>query len=302
MRSVDLSVLSRYNFKKAMALAESNNLASPVAPTEDVTNNVRKKEKVNDVNKSSGTSDGYTGELVKNDGELTPKELKKKLSDDLDRKAIKQKAEIEDLKIDADADTEKAQIEAQGAKAQIEAHSIPEQAKLYEERKVLEAATENLELKQKLDREVVDHRKSNLDNDSLEISNEERRHLLETGKLRETEFQKRQKMNRIFRGIAMAVIAILSLIIIALLLWRMYRWSVEEPLIKEVEKVVKVVEEVSVEVIKEVEVEKTVIPEECTQIRRNGKVFISCDGVTVEGASTIGDSGKTVPDLLGPVE
>ncbi|WP_104399247.1 hypothetical protein [Vibrio penaeicida] len=86
--------------------------------------------------------------------------------------------------------------------------------------------------------------------------------------------------------LALAIISILSLIVSLLFgLYRLYRWVTEEPLIKTVEK--------------QVEVEKEVIPDECTQIRRNGKVYISCDGVKVEGAPTIGDSGiNQVPELI----
>ncbi len=96
----------------------------------------------------------------------------------------------------------------------------------------------------------------------------------------------------------MVLFALLLLLIFAAIAYRMWRWSVEEPLIKEVIEEVVVEKEVIEEVIKEVEVEKEVIPPECTQIRRNGKVYVSCDGVTIDGSPTISESGVEVPELL----
>ncbi len=89
-----------------------------------------------------------------------------------------------------------------------------------------------------------------------------------------------------------------SFLLLSPIAYRMWRWSVEEPLIKEVIEEVVVEKEVIEEVIKEVEVEKEVIPPECTQIRRNGKVYVSCDGVTIDGSPTISESGVEVPELL----
>jgi hypothetical protein len=114
-------------------------------------------------------------------------------------------------------------------------------------------------------------------------------------------------------------ILLISLLIVALLLasffglYRLYRWSTEALLIKEIEKRVEVeiivekeipVEKIVEKVIeKEVPVEKIVekevIPEECTQIRRNGRIYVSCDGVKIDGSPTIGDSGVIfVPELV----
>ena len=81
-------------------------------------------------------------------------------------------------------------------------------------------------------------------------------------------------------------------------IYRLYRWSVEEPLIKEVEKIVKVetIVEKEVETIVEKEVDKT--PELCSQIRRN-KIYMNCYGVTINGSPTIQESGvKNVPELI----
>ena len=71
------------------------------------------------------------------------------------------------------------------------------------------------------------------------------------------------------------------------------------------EKLVEKRVEVPVEKIVEKPVEKIVekevptIPDECTQIRRNGKIYVSCDGVTVDGAPTIGESGvDNIPELV----
>ncbi|MGF1763392.1 hypothetical protein [Aliivibrio kagoshimensis] len=98
---------------------------------------------------------------------------------------------------------------------------------------------------------------------------------------------------------------LLLLLIVALLViavYRAYRWAIEAPLIKEiiseieVEKIVEKVVEVETIVEKKVEV----IPDECTQIRRNGKIFIDCDGTKINGVNTISDAGIVeVPQLLG---
>lgn len=140
-----------------------------------------------------------------------------------------------------------------------------------------------------------------------------------------------------FKLFLLFLITIFLILLLATALYRVYRWVVEEPLIKhvevekivekevevekivevEVEKIVekeveveveKIVEkEVEVEVEKivekevevEVEVEKVVVPEECTQIRRNGKIFINCDGVKIDGVSTLEESGlENIPELL----
>lgn len=86
----------------------------------------------------------------------------------------------------------------------------------------------------------------------------------------------------------------------ALLLYRAYRWCVEAPLIKEVVKQVEVEKPVERIVEKPVEKQVKVIPKECTQIRRNGEIYINCDGVTVKGgAHTVQESGiDKVPELL----
>ncbi|GAL18564.1 hypothetical protein JCM19235_1987 [Vibrio maritimus] len=100
----------------------------------------------------------------------------------------------------------------------------------------------------------------------------------------------------------LATVALLALIAALILaLYRFYRWTTEEPLIKEVERKVEVEKIVEKPVEVEKVVEKEVIPDECTQIRRNGKVYVSCDGVTIDGAPTISDSGvDNVPDLITP--
>lgn len=105
------------------------------------------------------------------------------------------------------------------------------------------------------------------------------------------------KRNRNFRELMMMLLVILLLITLAATGYRMWRWSVEEPLIKMVEKEVIIEKEIIEEVIREVE--REVIPPECTQIRRNGKVYVSCDGVTIDGVPTISESNVEVPELLG---
>lgn len=80
----------------------------------------------------------------------------------------------------------------------------------------------------------------------------------------------------------------LMLIFVAVLgLYYLYRMATEEPIIKTV-----------TETVTET-IEKEVIPEECTQVRRNGKIYVSCDGVTVQGASTLAESGvDDIPELI----
>lgn len=70
-------------------------------------------------------------------------------------------------------------------------------------------------------------------------------------------------------------------------LYYLYRFVTEEPIIQTV-----------TETVTET-IEKEVIPEECTQVRRNGKIYVSCDGVTVKGAPTLAESGvDEIPELI----
>ncbi len=95
------------------------------------------------------------------------------------------------------------------------------------------------------------------------------------------------------------VFFLLFSILVSLLLYRLYRWTVEAPLIKEVVKQVEVPVEKRVEVPVEKIVEKEVIPEGCSQMRRNGKIYINCDGQKVEGVPTLGEEGlQKAPELL----
>lgn len=125
--------------------------------------------------------------------------------------------------------------------------------------------------------------------------------------LKRAEREEKEALSRFHRDRALGWLKTASLLLLficliiflALALYRSFRWATEEPIVREVEKVVEVEKEVEriVEVEKEVTV--TEIPEECTQIRRNGEIYVSCDGVTVSGSPTIGDSGlKEIPDLV----
>lgn len=79
--------------------------------------------------------------------------------------------------------------------------------------------------------------------------------------------------------ILLGIFSLLMAILLTLSVYKIYRVAVDGPM--------------------EVEKQVDVIPDECTQIRRNGKVYVSCDGVTVNGASTISESGvKNIPDLI----
>lgn len=98
------------------------------------------------------------------------------------------------------------------------------------------------------------------------------------------------RLDRLLRWLKLAFLLVLLLTVTlacVLGLYYLYRVVTEEPIIKTV-----------TETVTET-VEKEVIPEECTQVRRNGKVYVSCDGVTVQGAPTIADSGlDEIPELI----
>lgn len=71
----------------------------------------------------------------------------------------------------------------------------------------------------------------------------------------------------------------------ALGIYYLYRLAFETPII-ETKTVIK-------------KVEKEVIPKECSQIRRNGQIYISCDGVEIKDVPTLADSGiKEIPELI----
>lgn len=98
------------------------------------------------------------------------------------------------------------------------------------------------------------------------------------------------RLDRVLRWLKLAfllVLLIATTIAGALGLYYLYRMVTEEPIIKTV-----------TETVTET-IEKEIIPEECTQVRRNGKVYVSCDGVTVQGAPTIAESGlDEIPELI----
>lgn len=102
------------------------------------------------------------------------------------------------------------------------------------------------------------------------------------------------------RMIGTILLGLVVIALVALLLFRAYRWCVEAPLIKEVVRKVEVEKPVDRIVERPVEKRVKVIPKECTQIRRNGEIYINCDGVTVKGgAHTVQESGlEKVPELL----
>jgi len=109
--------------------------------------------------------------------------------------------------------------------------------------------------------------------------------------LREARF-----MSWVKRFLIVLLLVILVLLAGLVLYW-VYRWAVEDPIIKEVVKTVEVPVETIVTNTVNVPVE--VVPEECSQVRRNGKIYMNCDGVTIEGSPTIQESGvKDAPELL----
>lgn len=114
--------------------------------------------------------------------------------------------------------------------------------------------------------------------------------------------EKELRNNRIWSWVRRLLTLLFALVVLGFLLvvlFRFYRWAVEEPLIKEVEKRVEIPIEKIIETEVEREVEKIVTPEECTQIRRNGRIFMNCDGKVIEGSPTLGESGLTdIPELI----
>ncbi len=95
------------------------------------------------------------------------------------------------------------------------------------------------------------------------------------------------KALRWLKVLFLTILLLITLVTAGLGLYYLFRLVTEEPIIKTI-----------TETVTET-VEKEVIPEECTQVRRNGKVYVSCDGVTVQGAPTIAESGvKEIPELI----
>ncbi|SON53089.1 conserved protein of unknown function [Vibrio tapetis subsp. tapetis] len=191
-------------------------------------------------------------------------------------------------------------IEVAKKKHEAELHRLEaENTKALEEAEALKNQLETEQLRTKVI-ETSNSTQLKTHDTKQSILDKEHEHELKKLKLieKEQELQKQVVRNRIKN----ALIVIIALLLIALLclgIYRLYRWTVETPLIKEVIKKVEVPVETIVEKEKIVEKEVEVIPEECTQIRRNGKVYVSCDGVTIDGANTIGDSGlNKIPELI----
>lgn len=157
--------------------------------------------------------------------------------------------------------------------------------------------------KQKLEMEIASQSASTL---FAEEEREVKSNLLKVseGKAKHEEAQlefnlQRERLKSWLKLLTIVIVLLIFLIASILGLYRLYRWAVEEPLIKEVEKVIEVekVVEKEVEKIIEKEVDKT--PDVCSQIRRNGKIYMNCDGVIIDGSPTIGESGvKNAPELI----
>ena len=242
--------------------------------------------------------------------DMTPEELESHLAEYSKREAVlsqwaNDQAEIEAehikqiQRIETELNNSQQQNQAERLRTEQDIASRKEHARLQAERTLLAEEAKNQDLRSQLDREELEVKQMRLDQQTQIISNRERQHQINVDKQKQKAKTLREKRNRIFYALLMALLAILLLFILAAVAYRMWRWSVEEPLIKEVIEEVVVEKEVIEEVIKEVEIEKEVIPPECTQIRRNGKVYVSCDGVTIDGAPTISETGVDVPELLG---
>lgn len=92
-----------------------------------------------------------------------------------------------------------------------------------------------------------------------------------------------EKLSNLMRGLLYALLGVLMLMVLAASAYMLYRWATETP----------------ITIQKTVVEEKIETPEECTQVRRNGKIYMSCDGVKIDGADSIEQSGvKDVPELL----
>lgn len=183
------------------------------------------------------------------------------------------------------------------------------------EKRVTEAVELN---KKKLESQTIEQEIENKSNEMLRLKEETNNNINllkineEKERRKERHLQTKYRQSKVMSWLKILVWILLFIflwLVICLGLFRFYRWSVETPLIKEVEKIVEVEriieKEVEVEKIveKKVEVEKIiekeVIPEECTQIRRNGKVYVSCDGINIKGVPTISDSGLSeIPELI----
>jgi len=189
---------------------------------------------------------------------------------------------------------------------ELEQQAAYDRRVLSEEQKKIEAQIELEE--QKLKKQSLEQQ---ISEQELEIFNkqEESKHKASSARLHEEVKQReevdlgsRERRSRVLGWLKIAFTVLLfvaTLILLSIGLYRFYRWATEEPLIKEVEKMVEVEKVVEKKVEVEKLVEKEVIPDECTQIRRNGKVYVSCDGVKIDGKPTIGDSGlKEIPELV----
>lgn len=162
-------------------------------------------------------------------------------------------------------------------------------------RKKLEKQKLELEIANNLASTLLAKEESQTDANLLKIEEEKAKR--EEAELKS--FDSRERFKSWLKLIAIAIVLLVFLIASVIGLYRMYRWAVEEPLIKEVEKVVQVetIVEKEIEKIVEKEVDKT--PEACSQIRRNGKIYMNCDGVVIDGSPTIGASGvKDAPELI----
>ena len=272
--------------------------------------NHTKSHRIDDYFNRAGKSEIPQVDPFEGTENMTPEELETHLAEYSKREAILSKwahdqAEIEaehikqTHRIETELNNSQQQNEAERVRTEQDIASRNEHARLQAERELLAEEAKNQDLRSQLEREELEVKQIRLDQQNQIISNRKRQHQLNVDKQKQKAKTLQEKRNRIFHALLMALLAILLLLILAAVAYRMWRWSVEEPLIKEVIEEVVVEKEVIEEVIKEVEIEKEVIPPECTQIRRNGKVYVSCDGVTIDGAPTISETGVDVPELLG---
>lgn len=318
MRTIDLSLLHNYHKRKVAEneaprrTVETIVVSTPNSSAQGSQSAQAGSSAAQDAPSSPRPSVAHAPEegVYSGTENMTNEELKTYLEQRAERDEIKRRWQAQQERKDHDA-TQKAQQAARADKLaqqqfeyeqeqnKLNAELQKQKAQLQAERELAAEAARIKDIEAKLAQQDMELKQRRLDQEAEALALKEREQQLQADKRNEAASACWHKVRSFFKAVFLTLLALLLMMILAAVGWRLWRWAVEEPLIKEVVKQVEV--EVEKEVIKEVEVEveKEVIPPECTQIRRNGKVYVSCDGVTVDGAATISESGKEVPELLG---
>lgn len=224
------------------------------------------------------SSEGVDEPFVGTD-QMSNEQLQKHLDGIAEREAIKRQFVVQQ---------ERGQIEQNQGKRDAENafQNQQQQRQLQLDQDAYNARMQRKEQDAKVAQQEIERQHIKLQQQSDALSLKEREHQLIVAKRKERDASRWQTVRHVFKTIFLTMFTLLLAVVLSTAGWWMWRWAFESPII----------EEVLTEV--EVEVEKQVIPPECTQIRRNGQVYISCDGVTVDGVSTISESGQEIPELL----